>query len=303
MTAADLHRALPSRAPGRLLRACGAWAVLALFGAARAAGAGAPAARVSVELRPEVEVRGAQVWLGDVAILETDDLAALERLIAVPLGPAPRSGTVMRLERGPLLRWIRAQTGIPADQVSWRGPEGSSIRLALAEVSGGEVAARAAAALSSAVERAGWRPLLTPVQIPRDVSVPAGVVELAARSIPRAAVTSPRPTVWVDVRVDGRFVRTVPVVFELALLDAQNASAVAPRAGADPAPANPAERTLAVRRGGRATLRTVQGRIALERRVEVLEDGREGQNVRVRLGASQVLTARVAGPESLEVLP
>ena len=56
-------------------------------------------------------------------------------------------------------------------------------------------------------------------------------------------------------------------------------------------------------RGGTATLRSVDGAIEVEGRVEVREDGTAGQDVRVRLpGATADVLARVTGPGRVEVV-
>jgi flagella basal body P-ring formation protein FlgA len=56
-------------------------------------------------------------------------------------------------------------------------------------------------------------------------------------------------------------------------------------------------------RGQWASLRTSSGEVTLEARVEVLQDGLQGQNVRVRPAqATQPVVARVIGPGQLEVV-
>ncbi|HEX7639621.1 MAG TPA: flagella basal body P-ring formation protein FlgA [Burkholderiaceae bacterium] len=58
-----------------------------------------------------------------------------------------------------------------------------------------------------------------------------------------------------------------------------------------------------VLRGSLATLHSTSGAIRLESRVEVLQDGVVGQDVRVRLpGASESVQARVTGPGQVEVV-
>jgi hypothetical protein len=58
----------------------------------------------------------------------------------------------------------------------------------------------------------------------------------------------------------------------------------------------------AVARGNLASLRSVSGAIALESRVEVLDDGVVGQDVHVRLpGANEAVVARVTAPGRVEV--
>ncbi|MCY1244044.1 flagella basal body P-ring formation protein FlgA [compost metagenome] len=60
----------------------------------------------------------------------------------------------------------------------------------------------------------------------------------------------------------------------------------------------------AVVRGNWALLQARSGDVAVESRVEVLQDGREGQFVRVKVtGAKGEVLARVTGPGQVEVQP
>jgi hypothetical protein len=78
---------------------------------------------------------------------------------------------------------------------------------------------------------------------------------------------------------------------------------VAPVPAPAPAPAVPGRVMRAgVVRGNLATLRSTSGAIRLESRVEVLQDGAVGDDVRVRLpGASDGVLARVVAPGQVEV--
>jgi flagella basal body P-ring formation protein FlgA len=59
-----------------------------------------------------------------------------------------------------------------------------------------------------------------------------------------------------------------------------------------------------VARGDWATLHSAAGAVTLESRVEVLQDGRPGQRVRVRQqGATGPVFARVLGAGQLELVP
>lgn len=61
---------------------------------------------------------------------------------------------------------------------------------------------------------------------------------------------------------------------------------------------------LAVARGEWAVLRATEGSITLESRVEVLQDGRAGERIRVRAqGVAGPMFARVVGPGRLELAP
>ena len=64
------------------------------------------------------------------------------------------------------------------------------------------------------------------------------------------------------------------------------------------------EATPAVIRGNWARLLARSGEVTVESRVEVLQDGRTGQFVRVKVpGASGEVLARVTGPGQVEVQP
>jgi hypothetical protein len=83
-----------------------------------------------------------------------------------------------------------------------------------------------------------------------------------------------------------------------------DAATVRLAAPAEPAPDRATRAAPAgVTRGNVATLRSTNGAIRLESRVEVLQDGAVGQEVRVRLpGASEGVPARVVAPGQVEAL-
>jgi len=83
-----------------------------------------------------------------------------------------------------------------------------------------------------------------------------------------------------------------------------DAGATRPPTPAGAAGVTPARAPMAgVTRGNVATLRSNSGGIRLESRVEVLQDGAVGQDVRVRLpGAGDAVLARVVAPGQVEVV-
>ena len=90
--------------------------------------AAAVAAPVDVELRPRISARDRQVVLGDVAYLRTTDLASMQRLVSLPLGPAPRAGRDAVLDRATLQRWIRLRLGFAAGELRWAGADYAVVR-------------------------------------------------------------------------------------------------------------------------------------------------------------------------------
>ncbi|MGC3998564.1 MAG: flagellar basal body P-ring formation chaperone FlgA [Anaeromyxobacter sp.] len=321
----------------------GALAALPCVAAAAQPSVAAGAARVRIELRPEVEVNHRALTLGDVAVITTRELPLLERLAALPLGALVRAGVPVRVDRDHLGRWVAVRGGVRPDEMEWAGAAVAKVSLASQQVPGPAVAEVARGALVAAAQRAGLRAEIQEAQAPRDLVAPAGPLELNPRAIGEAELRSRRPTVWVEVWSAGTFVRLAPVRFDLtvygpAYVIARRAApgerlepgelevketrwtgldvlpvdrdVVRPvRVKAPVAPGAPLTRAQVepapdVARGSLATLRSVQGRVALEGQVEVLEDGHVGQSVRVKLPSSKAaLLARVTGPGAVEVEP
>lgn len=303
---------------------------------------------ITIELLPQVKVRSAQVTLGQVAYLTSSDLPALRRLLAVPLGTAPVAGNTVSLDRATLTRWLRSQAGLRDGHIQWAGAQASAITTATRELGGHEIEQAAREALQSWLSERSQRAEVRALAVPRDLQLPEGAAELVVRPIDD---TQPRKRmlVWVDVWAGGRFVRTLPVSFEvsawaivpasssgapagapldvralaLSEVDVTLLPAAAIPAGALPAmastgaqrlrrPVHPGEALTvrhlesvpAVERGQWLTARSVAGSVALESRVEALQDGRVGQTVRVKqANSANSISARVTGPGQVEVQP
>lgn len=264
------------------------------------------APRVRIELLPQVEVDAGPVTLGQVAHLSSPELALMRKLVDLPIGRVPRGTSTATLQREALAQWLRRDAGLTEGEVEWRGADSAQVRRAGRQVSGEQIAAAAVGALQAQLAALGVRAQVAPQYVPRDVEAPAGEVRLQPRSLAHAVLRK-RMVLWVDLRGDGGFIRTVPVALQvdgaesMDLLASANAAAGLQQATGDEAPA----RALAlVTRGDWATLRSTAGVVALESRVEVLQDGQPGQRVRVRqAGATGVVFARVVGPAQLELAP
>lgn len=107
---------------------------IALVFIAATAFAAAAAAEVQVQLRPYVAVHAEKVYLGDVAYVRGTELAAVRRLVMLPLGAAPRTRSEARLSRETLIRWARSQLGGVAGQAHWTGADEVSISRAAREL-------------------------------------------------------------------------------------------------------------------------------------------------------------------------
>ena len=307
-----------------------------IAGTAAARGAG----EIEISLRPEAVTRARAVTLGDVAVLRSGDLATIRKLLALPLGETPRAGDHAILQRDSLSRWIRARTGIAAQQIVWLGEAQVLVRSATRTLPARQTEDIATAALHQWLAARTTRFHAT-ARPPADIVVPDGAVSITPRPLAQAQPTT-RMVVWLDVAVDGAFLRSIPVSFDV---EAYREGWVASQAIAAGAPldermlqpreiplgvsplargsllsgAVTARRTLqegdvltnvntrklaAVRRGDTVALLLQSGGVNLEGRAEALQEGEPGQVVRVRMtGASHAVNARVLARGRVEVMP
>ncbi|CAB3759859.1 MULTISPECIES: flagella basal body P-ring formation protein FlgA [Burkholderia] len=324
---------------------------------------------VRIDLRGDVEVTHRNVSLGDIAVVRDSDDTRSRRLAALPIGSVPQSGVSVVVPRVVLGAWIEKRLGLRAGQIEWSGEASSRVHLAVSRVRGDLIGQRAEAALRAELETRGMHCMISLARTPVDVDVPAGALTMDVRQIAPPAIqdtagdrfVSKHQSAWVDLRVDGIFVRTVPVDFDVSVFAPTYVAARDLRVGQilDPMRPDPAQVKIEERewsgrptpplrvataldparkvepvdagddsmmrvrrpvqagrvlskadveplpkvvRGDYATLREVDGPIALESRVEVMEDGQVGDAVRVRqTGASDTVVARVTGPHAVEV--
>jgi flagella basal body P-ring formation protein FlgA len=270
------------------------WLLLLATGCCAAAVAAAP---VRITLLPDVKLAGDTVLLGEVAHLHGGDLDMLRKLVHLPVGRAPQPGQVGVLRREGLVHWMQQQAGVAPEAVEWSGAAESRVQRTLRRVAGDEIAQAALAAVRDALAAAGVAAQLQVRSAPRDLELAGGDVRLQARPLDGLQLRR-RAMVWVDLRAGDSVLRSVPVGVDIA---PQAGPLVI--AGSPASVALPAE-TPAVARGEWAVLRTSAGAVALETRVEVLQDGRPGDKVRVRQpGAIGPMFARVTGAGQLELAP
>ena len=298
--------------------------------------------QVQIELRAQVIARAHEVRLGDVAHIYTRDLQTIQRLAALPLGQAPVAGGEAIVRRDVIARWVRSQLGIGRDQLQWSGPEETHVRRQAQEVPAARIEQAAQAALNEWLQPRASRYGTEVLALARDLQLPAGQVELKARPLAANGEPTPRMVVWMDVAVDGRFVRAVPVSFNV---EAYREAWVAPAGVARGVPLAPGmvERrevdatsrsvaalpseiagnwstTKAIKEGEPLTARNVapaplvargewvalhlkSGLVQLEGRAQALQDGQLGQVVQVRsANGASPVAARIVAPGKVEAM-
>ena len=313
--------------------------VLACAGASAQADADArPVVRLAA--RAHASVDGERVSLRDVATVVQDDDGVAERLLGLDLGPAPRVGQLAHLQRSQLADWVRMFRPAAALQVQWSGPATVDVERASQTVPAQTLDAAARAALDAWLARRSDSHAIELAVPIAAVAVPQGRVSLAVRSLSNIAAPSARATVWIDVSVDARFQRAVNVDYRVQayrtgwlateelergqdvdttrLTQAQVdvAQLAAPLWSDSPERARmrravhrgaplttlDAEARPFVVRGERVQVFSHVGELSIEAQAEALQDGREGQDVLVRIASSRApVNARVLKPGLVEI--
>jgi flagella basal body P-ring formation protein FlgA len=339
-----MPRFFPSCRPVPMLPLLPLLACAALAGEARAQ-KGTPVATIA--LRASAQVDRGMVTLGDIAQVSGAGAPQVRKLQRLPLGEIGGEGAPVTLARERIARWVCVNGGLCGAALAWNGAGAVEIRRATAAVGGEGLVAVARAALERALAPLEAQLVIDEAGGQDKVELPRGKLSYAARPLPAGAAPARHMLVWVDVSAGGRFVRAVPVRFDVSarvpgwvarapvaagvqaaadqfeagevdLAEAGPAAVIRRRANSFAAEGeawmvrqairpgqaltrkNSAPAPL-VTRGQTATLHMQALAIALETRVEVLQDGFLGQTVKVKaMQATAAILATVAGPGLVE---
>lgn len=314
-------------------------AMAALLGAS---GSGGSVGDVQVTLRDSALIGDSRVRLSDVAVVSGRSRRLVARLGAVDVGPAPWPGDHLLLRRSTLAAHLRRlQRSLDGAVVHWSGPDAVSIRRDVRQVDSGAIQSVAEQALEVwLAQRPLLRHQVSVLAPPVAVPVAAGPLTLSACGLAASQMPAGIVTVWVELQVDGWVARRVPVVlFVRAFVRRWSARADLPSgrpiAEGDFEPADvelqapyrlvPTDLPLGTRlarpllagqlleqghvaevfdvtRGALITADVRMGQVNVQARAEALQDGRNGQRVRVRIaGATSPVLAQVIGPGRVQV--
>jgi flagella basal body P-ring formation protein FlgA len=280
-----------------------------LFVGAFLAASACAAPRATIELLSQATVPGPHLTLGQVARLHSDDLALIQQLVDLPVAVLPRPGDATLLARPALMQWSRRQGALADAWLDWTGADEIRVAREVHYARGRDIGDAALAGVREWLAGLGAPRHLVLASEPRDMEVPGGALRLQVRR-QALALHRRRTTAWVDIWVGDVHVRAVPVSVELssdAAFPWTGAGKLAIGAGSAPAmqraAQGPERVRAAVGRGDWGALRVVSGAVALESRVEILQEGQPGETVRVRRATAGVVNARVVGPGQLEVAP
>ena len=287
-----------------------------------------------------VSVDADRVTLRDVVEVVQDDAGVAERLLGLDLGPAPRVGQPAHLQQSQLVDWLRMYYPGAAVRVQWSGPATVNVERASQTLSEQDLEAAARPELDSWLARRSDSHTIELTRPVDPITVPQGRVSLAVRSLPHLTTPSSHATVWVDVSVGGHFQRAVNLEYRVQAYRAgwvaieelergqdvdtarlkQSEVDVAQLAAplwtdsperarmrravhrGEPLTTLDAEARPCVVRGERVQIFSHVGELSIEAQAEALQDGREGQDVLVRIASSRApVNARVLKPGLVEI--
>lgn len=173
----------------------------------------AHAAAVQMSLKTDAMVDGPRVTLGDITTLEGDDKADARALAAIDLGRAPLPGYTQRFTRKEIERLMRSNRFSGA--VAWRGAEAVRIERIARAFDAEQIADSASTYLHQLLKPHFDRVELQQSGLLPDLQLPGGKVELKPRPMPLAQAAHSRVSVWVDILIDGVFLRSLTVPFNV----------------------------------------------------------------------------------------
>lgn len=178
---------------------------------------------LKVEMRPKIQANRSLITLADVASLSSVNLDLLRRAMVIPLGNIPRSGDVVFLDGGNTKRWLRRQIDLRDEQIQWTGAAITEIHTEHHQIGSEELVAAAQASLRKHLEQAtaeftspSHRIELQPLFTPISLSIPTSVDSWRVRPMEGMPIGK-RMLVWVDLFSGDRFVRALPVRFDVSV--------------------------------------------------------------------------------------
>lgn len=203
---------------------------------------------VTVTLKPQAQVRGAQIELGAIATVSGEDAETVERVRAFQLGYAPAPG-YSRLLAAPRLE-LDIERQLPGVDVVFAGSPACRVLPATEVLTGAAISAAAKAELVRWT--AGRESQLELESSLGDLEAPLGDRPIELKAVVSDAEVRPGPiNVPVRVMVDGQLYRTVWTNWRVTLFEEVNVLKSAVRAGDSLTPQMFERQRVAISSGGR----------------------------------------------------
>lgn len=279
-------------------------------------------AQIIVELRSAVTINKEQVVLGDVANLSAKDPETLQRLARIYLGRAPKLGKSVSLKRNNIARWLQGRYPDLYNEVRWTGADFVQLGIHTQSLSADSLVRAGEEVLRRWLDGRFQSVDVKSVQDPPVLVLPLGEVEIRPHVLNDKTRMQKRMTVWIEVWLNHRFNRLIPITFEVMAMKEMAVAAVQINVGEEIRSDQVKRKLIDVAgegddfleiksigervraklpisvgrilsrdnceemplalRGERLTLVARHASLELESAVEALQDGAMGQRIRVR---------------------
>lgn len=297
-------------------------------------------AAVTVTIAPEQTVNGPMLTLGAIAEVSGEDEAKVKALRSLPLGTAPKPGSRLVLTRE-LLGARMLATGTDLSGITWNVPDNIIIIASFQIVPGIKIADAASEALIKRLNVAEDKRELELIGFSSDLNAPVGDIRLSAE-LPYGIRKSGPTIVNVTVSSDGRVYEKISLrynvkVYEDIIIAAKPIAPHEPLTtdnltyqrtdvtritgsyftdisrlnglNAKRAIATGAlisdislEKPILVKRGSNVTITARSGDMAITAFGEALQDGTEGQVIRVQnTNSKRIVAAKVVGEGLVQI--
>jgi flagella basal body P-ring formation protein FlgA len=170
---------------------------------------GVPAPRATVRVNAESTARSDSLTLGDIADVQTNEPQLAMELRAIALGYAPQVGAVREMTKQKIALAISA-AGFSQEVVGMEAPAITLIRREAQTVDQALVRQAVERSLVATLHSAGATAGLTRLDLPSNIEVPTGLVEVRASVAAVRTLFSPFP-VSIEFWVDGRLFKRLSV--------------------------------------------------------------------------------------------
>jgi flagella basal body P-ring formation protein FlgA len=159
------------------------------------------AATISLDIAPAALVKGPQVTLGEIAVVQCEDQGAAAKLQSITIGCAPLPGKSRSLD-STYIRVRLRQHGFDPDQIQAAWPDAVLVTTRSMIAAGADWAAAGKEALLSQAPAESDEAIATCSRVPPDMVLPEGALELKAEPLGTAAGGS--RLVKITALVDGQ---------------------------------------------------------------------------------------------------
>lgn len=167
----------------------------------------------TVRVKNETVVKNDRLTLGNIAEIFSQDSTTTERLSAIPLGYAPNVGAVRELAKERILMAI-SSAGFSSEDFSFESPAVVRVRRESQRIESNQIRVVVEDAVLSPLKTVGVNAQIIKLDIPANVDVPTGAVEVRAKSGTVKDLFSPFP-VSIEILVDGRVVKRISAMTQV----------------------------------------------------------------------------------------